>query len=145
MQVTWLDSGEPIHPSVLEAEGIHAETLPLDAFEARLQTLRARNGYVSQDEVLLHPETPNLDAICAKFVDEHHHADDEVRFVLEGQGIFDIRTRDDRWMHVVVGPGDLMIVPAGRHHRFMLTEAKTIRARRLFKDPAGWIPIYREG
>ena len=71
------------------------------------------------------PSTPNLDAICAKFVDEHFHDDDEVRFVLEGEGIFDIRSRDDRWMRVVGRAGDLIVVPKDRHHRFMLTEQKT--------------------
>ena len=89
------------------------------------------------------PPTPNIDVICAKFVDEHLHDDDEVRFVLEGAGIFDIRSRDDRYMRVTVEPGDLIVVPANRHHRFMLTESKTIRCVRLFKDAGGWVPRYR--
>jgi len=144
MKATWLDSGEPIDAATLRAEGIHAQTLDLGDFEGPLQQLIERNGYVTQDEVALAPDTPDLDAICDRFVAEHQHAEDEVRFVLEGEGTFDIRALDDRWMHVVVQPGDLVIVPAGRHHRFYLTDTKTIRARRVFKDPAGWVPIYRE-
>ena len=42
----------------------------------------------------LSPAMENLDAICAKFVDEHFHDEDEVRFVLEGAGVFDIRSKD---------------------------------------------------
>jgi 1,2-dihydroxy-3-keto-5-methylthiopentene dioxygenase len=67
-----------------------------------------------------------------------------VRFVLEGEGIFDIRSRDDRWMRVVVERGDLIVVPKDRHHRFMLTEHKTIRCVRLFQDKSGWTPHYRQ-
>ena len=59
-----------------------------------------------------------------------------MRFVLEGEGIFDIRSRDDRWMRVVVEQGDLIVVPKDRHHRFMLTETKTIRCVRLFRTRA---------
>jgi 1,2-dihydroxy-3-keto-5-methylthiopentene dioxygenase len=98
---------------------------------------------VEQDQVALAPSTPNLEAICAKFVDEHFHDDDEVRFVLEGEGIFDIRSHDDRWMRVLVQRGDLIIVPKDRHHRFMLTGSKNIRCVRLFKDSSGWVPHYR--
>jgi 1,2-dihydroxy-3-keto-5-methylthiopentene dioxygenase len=46
-------------------------------------------------------------------------------------------------MRVVVEPGDLIVVPARRHHRFMLTEKKSIRCVRLFKDQSGWTPHYR--
>lgn len=63
--------------------------------------------------------------------------------MLEGDGIFDIRSRDDRWMRVVVEVGDLIVVPAKRHHRFLLTDKKDIRCVRLFKDASGWVPHYR--
>ncbi len=113
------------------------------AWEAPLRAFAAARGYVSQDLVALSPTTPNLDALGAKFAAEHHHDDDEVRFVLEGEGIFDIRSHDDRWMRVVVHPGDLIVVPKGRHHRFFLTEQRCIRCVRLFMDAAGWVPVYR--
>ena len=102
-------------------------------------------GYVEEDVVELQPSTPNLNAICAKFIDEHHHDEDEVRFVLEGEGIFDIRSRDDKWMRVQVEQGDLIVVPKGRHHRFLLTDRQHIRCVRLFRDSSGWVPHYRAG
>ena len=148
MRAYWLEQGESatIPTGVLIEEGIHAERLPLSAaeYQAPLDALRASHGYIEQDVVVLSPETPNLEAICAKFIDEHHHDDDEVRFVLEGEGIFDIRSGDDRWMRVVVEAGDLIIVPAMRHHRFMLTDHQAIRCVRLFKDVTGWVPHYRQ-
>lgn len=146
MKASWLDDGSQIPSDVLQREGIPAMMLPLDpiAHQPSLDALKAERGYIEQDVIELSPDTPNLDALCAKFADEHHHDDDEVRFTLGGEGIFDIRSKADRWMRVVVEPGDLIVVPAGRHHRFLLTEARAIRCVRLFRDAAGWVPHYRE-
>jgi len=148
MKLQWLepnDTQEPISTADLEAVGVLAERLELeaDAFQPGLDKLKAQRGYVEQDIIELQPETPNLDALCAKFVDEHLHTDDEVRYVLEGEGIFDLRSHDDRWMRVTVEPGDLLVVPANLHHRFLLTSRKQIRCVRLFKDSSGWVPHYR--
>ena len=101
------------------------------------------NNYVSQDIVELTPQTPNLEAILAKFDKEHLHTDDEIRFVLGGSGIFDIRSTNDLWMRVEVHPSDYISVPANRHHRFYVTEERAIRCVRLFKDNSGWTPLYR--
>lgn len=148
MKLQWLEPQESqpsLRVSDLEAVGVLAERLELapDAFQPGLDELKAERGYVEQDIIELQPDTPNLDALCAKFVDEHLHTDDEVRFVLEGEGIFDLRSEGDRWMRVTVEPGDLLVVPANLHHRFLLTERKHIRCVRLFKDTSGWVPHYR--
>jgi 1,2-dihydroxy-3-keto-5-methylthiopentene dioxygenase len=116
---------------------------PEPDYEAELRALAEAAGYVERDIVELTPQTPNLDAICAKFATEHLHTDDEVRFVLAGEGVFDIRDDDDRWMRVTVEPGDLIVVPKDRYHRFFLTDRNHIRCVRLFQDSAGWVPHYR--
>ena len=143
MRANWLDSGEPLDADALRAEGVHYEGLPVEAFQAPLDALKRQRSYVHQDVVDLRPSTPGLDAICAKFVDEHLHDDDEVRFILEGEGVFDVRSRGDRTMRILVEGADLIVVPAERYHRFLLTESRTIRAVRVFKDASGWIPRYR--
>ncbi|GAB4542229.1 MAG: cupin domain-containing protein [Haliangiales bacterium] len=147
MKAHWLEAPQgDIDTDTLQAEGILYQKLDTDEarFQSSLDALKERQGYVAQDEVALRPDNPKLDEICAKFVDEHYHDEDEVRFILDGAGIFDIRTRDDRWMRVEVETGDLIVVPAGRHHRFFLTDERNIRAVRLFKDPSGWVPRYRQ-
>jgi 1,2-dihydroxy-3-keto-5-methylthiopentene dioxygenase len=143
MRLTWLETGTDAPASELERVGVLSERLPLGDYQGALDRLKAARGYVAQDEVELRPHTPNLDGICAKFKDEHLHRDDEVRFVLEGEGIFDIRGADERWLRLEVEPGDLIVVPADLHHRFFLTDRKEIRCVRLFKDAAGWVPEYR--
>lgn len=146
MHATWMDTGEPISLATLHNEGVFYEQMPEspEARQVELDRIKALHGYIHQDEVELSPDTPGLDAICAKFIEEHLHTEDEVRFVLSGEGLFDIRSQDDRFMRVQVSPGDLITVPARRNHRFALTESRTIRCVRLFQDPAGWEPIYRE-
>jgi 1,2-dihydroxy-3-keto-5-methylthiopentene dioxygenase len=145
MKAHWLDTGGDISPETLLSEGVYSAKIPAspEAYRAPIDRVKDERGYITEDIVELQRETPNLDAICAKFVDEHYHDEDEVRFVLEGEGIFDIRSKSDEWMRVQVEEGDLIIVPENRHHRFMLTDRKTIRCVRLFKDTSGWTPHYR--
>ncbi len=147
MKLAWLneDVARPICIADLTAVGVLHERLPLaaDDFQPTLDRLARARGYVEQDIVELRHDTPDLAALCAKFADEHLHTDDEVRYVLEGEGVFDIRSIDDRWMRVTVEAGDLLVVPAQLHHRFLLTDRQHIRCVRLFKDRGGWIPHYR--
>jgi 1,2-dihydroxy-3-keto-5-methylthiopentene dioxygenase len=148
MQLAWLEP-HSYYPTLdvehLRHNGITYERLELDEhhFQPTLDTLARERGYVEQDIVELHPGTENLEAICNKFAAEHLHTDDEVRFVLAGAGIFDIRDEADRWMRVTVEAGDLIVVPKDRYHRFTLTDAMQIRCVRLFKDRGGWVPHYR--
>jgi 1,2-dihydroxy-3-keto-5-methylthiopentene dioxygenase len=148
MKLAWLEP-QSYYPVLdlehLRRNGIFYERLELDShqFQPTLDTLARERGYVEQDIVELDPNTEDLEAICDKFASEHQHTDDEVRFVLSGSGIFDIRDESDRWMRVTVEAGDLIVVPKDRYHRFTLTSARQIRCVRLFKDRGGWVPHYR--
>ncbi len=144
MKATWNDTHKEISQKELSAEGVHYEKISTDNYQADLDRIKKEWKYSAQDIVELQPVTPNLETICAKFDKEHIHTDDEVRFVLEGEGYFDIRSKDDRWMHVLVEKGDFILVPADRNHLFYLTDKKQIRCVRLFKDNPSWTPIYRE-
>ena len=124
--------------------GVLHERIPVEKRAAELARIRNERGYQDEDEVALCVDTPNLEAICAKFDKEHRHTLDEVRYVVEGEGIFDVRDRKDQWVRIVVEEGDLIIIPANKFHRFMLTDLKKIRCARLFLNHDGWAPLYRE-
>jgi len=140
-------NAEPVSvdAATLERHGVHFRHLELDptTYQPILDELKAKSGYGTQDEVQLSKDTANLAAIMKKFDDEHCHADDEIRFVLSGEGVFDIRDGADRMIRVLVEPGDLIVVPRRVNHRFELTEQCAIHCIRLFKDPSGWVPSYR--
>ncbi|OGR52579.1 MAG: hypothetical protein A3I11_09170 [Elusimicrobia bacterium RIFCSPLOWO2_02_FULL_39_32] len=143
MKATWLDSGIEILADKLMEEGIYYQKIPTENFQPSLDKIKKSWRYSAQDIVELYPAMPNLDAICAKFDKEHIHTDDEVRFVLNGEGIFDIRSKKDQWMRLLVEKGDFILVPANRNHLFYLTPTKTIQCVRLFKENPSWTPIYR--
>lgn len=146
MQAIWLDTQQPLSAEDLAKEDVSYEKLPVEKgrYEERLKAIMAERGYVTMDEVGMKPDMENFDALCRKFIEEHLHTDDEVRFVLQGSGVFEIRSRDDRWMKLTVFPGDFLSVPANRYHRFYLTDEKRIHCVRLFKDASGWVPHYRK-
>ena len=79
----------PSHPVAATAPA--AEVLA--AYGAEIDRLKARGGYVTADVIDVRPDTPGLDAMLAKFSREHWHDEDEVRFILEGTGVFHIHPR----------------------------------------------------
>ncbi len=131
----------------LARRGILSWTVPPNETDraAMIDRIKREHGYVDEDFVELAPETPNLDTICAKFDKEHFHTEDEVRAVMEGAGIFDVRDEGDQWIRIEVSKGDMIVIPARTFHRFYLTDAKHIRCMRLFANNEGWAPLYREG
>ena len=124
--------------------GVFHRRFPVEARQKELDRIKRDHGYLDEDEVALSTETPNLETICAKFDKEHRHTLDEVRFVVDGEGIFDVRDKNDRWVRIHVDTGDLIIIPANTFHRFYLTDTKKIRCVRLFMNNDGWAPLYRE-
>lgn len=114
----------------------------LEAYETKIKELKERGGYVTADVLNVFPTTPGLDAMLHRFSSEHWHAEDEVRFVIEGRGVFHIHPPGHPVAAVEVGPGDVIRVPAGTHHWFDLCGDRRIRVIRLFCDPAGWAPEY---
>jgi 1,2-dihydroxy-3-keto-5-methylthiopentene dioxygenase len=140
-----ITQNKPISQDQLRAQGIFYEYIfPSSvSYQLALNQWKTHRSYTAQDQLKLTPETKDLDALFAKFYKEHLHTDDEARYILKGAGIFDIRSQDDEWMRVHVEPGDLIIIPANRYHRFKLTDEKTITAIRLFKDNPSWTPVYR--
>ena len=116
----------------------------LQAYAREIEALKARGGYRTADVIDVRPETPNLETMLAKFSREHWHGEDEVRFILEGRGLFHIHPKEGPVFAIEVEAGDLIRVPQGTHHWFDLCADRRIRAIRLFQDQSGWTPHYTD-
>lgn len=116
----------------------------LDAYSAEVDRLKEKSGYTTADVIDIHPATPGLDAMLAKFNIEHWHDEDEVRYILDGRGIFHIHPSSGPVFAIEVAAGDLIRVPRGTLHWFDLCGERRIRAIRLFQDRAGWTPQYTQ-
>jgi 1,2-dihydroxy-3-keto-5-methylthiopentene dioxygenase len=116
----------------------------LAAYAPEIERLKAQGGYATADVIDVTPQTPGLDAMLNRFSSEHWHDEDEVRFIIEGRGIFHVHPRDGKVVSITVEAGDLLRVPRGTWHWFDLCEERRIRAIRLFQDTSGWTPHYTE-
>ncbi|WYX23047.1 cupin [Achromobacter xylosoxidans] len=110
----------------------------LAAYRPEIDRLVAERGYRSVDVVSLDPAHPDREALRRKFLAEHTHADDEVRFFVAGSGLFTLHAAG-RVYAVLCEQDDLISVPAGVPHWFDMGSAPAFTCIRLFNDPAGWV------
>lgn len=116
----------------------------LNVFAAEISDISARRGYKAQDVISLSENTPNLDTLLTNFKNEHHHTDDEVRFIVSGHGVFVIQSKEGEFFEVHLSPGDLISVPENTRHYFTLEEDRKVVAVRIFVTTEGWVPIYEK-
>jgi len=131
----------------LAALGVCYWRIECDSWEksAELAKIRADRGYKNHDIVNITRETlPNYDEKLKIFFSEHLHEDEEIRYVLDGTGYFDIRDDNDKWIRIAVEKSDMIVLPAGMYHRFTLDTKNYIKALRLFQDAPKWVALNRE-
>jgi 1,2-dihydroxy-3-keto-5-methylthiopentene dioxygenase len=122
-------------PAGAEADAVLAAYRPhLDAF------LRDTNAGTA-DVIRLTPDHPQRDAMRAKFLSEHTHSEDEVRFFHEGSGNFVLHV-NGRVYDAHCTAGDLISVPTGTQHWFDAGQAPHFTVLRVFTDTTGWTPHY---
>jgi 1,2-dihydroxy-3-keto-5-methylthiopentene dioxygenase len=114
----------------------------LAAYEPEINRLKREGGFVTADVINVNRDTPNLDVMLDKFNKEHTHSEDEVRFTVQGNGVFHIHPAGGPVFSVTVSSGDLINVPRGTKHWFNLCQDRHIRCIRLFEDMSGWAPHY---
>ena len=110
----------------------------IDAYRADIDRLMREGGYQAADVVSLHPEHPDRDTLRRKFLNEHTHAEDEVRFFVGGSGLFTLHIGAEVF-EVLCCEGDLISVPAGTRHWFDMGAAPSFIAIRIFTNPEGWV------
>ncbi|MCC6303462.1 MAG: acireductone dioxygenase [Gammaproteobacteria bacterium] len=110
----------------------------LAAYRTQVDRLNAAYGFTSVDVVSLRPDHPDRAAMRGKFLNEHTHDDFEVRFFVEGKGIFYLHATD-RVHAILCERGDLISVPADTRHWFDMGTAPDFKCIRFFTKPEGWV------
>ncbi len=107
----------------------------LSAYGEQIEKLKRQGGYVTADVIDVNADTPGLDAMLARFNIEHTHDEDEVRYIIDGRGLFHIHPAKGPVVAIEVEAGDLIRVPRGTLHWFDLCGDRRIRAIRRYIPP----------
>ncbi|WP_040868981.1 1,2-dihydroxy-3-keto-5-methylthiopentene dioxygenase [Nocardia exalbida] len=130
-------------PVVENAASASSEEL-LAHYATNVAELNGSGRYKHIDIARIHPDDadPQWPQIAAgargKFLDEHRHAEDEVRFFAAGRGCFYLHLGEEVFAVVCEG-GDLLSVPAGTLHWFDMGERPDFIAIRFFEEADGWV------
>lgn len=108
------------------------------AYATDIAKLQAEGGYITVDVISLNAKHPDKAALRQKFLAEHTHSEDEVRFFVRGQGLFCLHIADKVYQ-VLCQQNDLISVPAGTTHWFDMGSDPEFTAIRLFNNPEGWV------
>ena len=110
----------------------------LAAYRPYLDALMGATGAGSADVIKMTPDNPAAPALREKFLKEHTHSEDEIRFFVQGSGHFVIH-ENGRVYDAFCEQGDLLRVPANAKHWFDAGEKPLFTALRVFTDTSGWV------
>ncbi|MFC4821369.1 1,2-dihydroxy-3-keto-5-methylthiopentene dioxygenase [Dokdonella ginsengisoli] len=128
------EASAPIEPGASQDEVIAA-------YRADIERLMTEEGYRAVDVISLKPDHPERAAFRKKFLNEHTHSEDEVRFFVAGAGQFTLHI-GDKVYEVLCEQGDLIGVPDGTRHWFDMSESPYFVAIRLFTNVEGWVASF---
>ena len=114
----------------------------LKALDFRFEEQKKMYGYQTRDLVVLHAKVPNLEQMLAIFDKTHKHSDDEVRYIVDGSGIFGFVMPNGEQVRLTVNAEEYIRVPANTEHWFVLDQNRRIKAVRYFTSKEGWVANY---
>ncbi|KAK3168688.1 1,2-dihydroxy-3-keto-5-methylthiopentene dioxygenase [Lepraria neglecta] len=136
------DSGREVSTSYLTQLGVLYHRCPS---VSAVDEIAEKRSYKNRDEITVSPD--KMGAVYEEkvkmFFNEHLHEDEEIRYILDGNGFFDVRDPKDEWVRIRLEKDDLIILPSGIFHRFTTDSKNYIKAMRLFKDEPKWTPLNR--
>lgn len=110
----------------------------LAGYKKSIDKLKSECGFQTADVVSLDASHPDKDMLRQKFLHEHRHSEDEVRFFVDGSGLFCLHI-EDKVYATLCEKGDLISVPANTPHWFDMGPQPHFTAIRLFTNPEGWV------
>jgi 1,2-dihydroxy-3-keto-5-methylthiopentene dioxygenase len=113
----------------------------LSAFEHEIKPIMKEKGFQTADIISINEKTPNIEEVRKKFLSEHTHSEDEVRFFVDGEGVF-FFNMEEEVVSIHCVKGDFLSVPKGFKHWFDLAPAYQVVAIRLFTGKKGWVANY---
>ena len=113
----------------------------LAAYEPEIARVQSNGGYGTVDAIRMTPDHPDRALLRQKFLAEHTHSEDEVRFFVEGQGLFCLHLNDEV-LQLVCEQNDWIAVPAGTRHWFDMGAAPRFCALRFFNNSEGWVAAF---
>jgi 1,2-dihydroxy-3-keto-5-methylthiopentene dioxygenase len=108
------------------------------AYQESIDKLKQLYGFQSVDVINLSPDNPDKAVFRQKFLAEHTHDDFEVRFFIDGSGLFYLHVGGKVYA-ALCEKGDLISVPANTTHWFDMGENPSFKVIRLFTTPEGWV------
>jgi len=125
------EASQPVVPGASQEE-------VLAAYRKDVDRLITENGFKTVDVVSIKPDHPDRTMMRTKFLDEHFHKEDEVRFFVAGAGQFTLHV-EDKVYEILCETGDLIHVPDGTKHWFDMGRFPSFIAIRFFTEPDGWV------
>jgi len=113
----------------------------LAAYAPEIARVQQDGGYGTVDAIRMTPDHPDRVALRQKFLAEHTHSEDEVRFFVEGCGLFCLHLGDEV-LQLICEQNDWIDVPAGTRHWFDMGPEPRFCALRFFNNSEGWVASF---
>jgi 1,2-dihydroxy-3-keto-5-methylthiopentene dioxygenase len=110
----------------------------LAAYSNEIERVQRGGRYPTVDAIRMTPSHPDRAALRQKFLAEHTHAEDEVRFFVEGRGLFCLHIGEEV-LQLLCERNDWIAVPAGTKHWFDMGAEPSFSALRFFHNSEGWV------
>ena len=118
------DSGRPVSSEYLDQLGVFYHRCPT---VAEVDQIANERSYKNRDEIIVSPDKMGdvYEEKVKMFFNEHLHEDEEIRYIMDGEGFFDVRSLANQWVRIRLEKDDLIVLPAGIFHRFT-TDSKNV-------------------
>lgn len=102
------DSGRTVTSDYLAKLGVLYYNI---SNESDVDKLANERSYKNRDLITVSPEKMGdiYEEKVKSFFNEHLHEDEEIRYIRDGSGFFDVRSEDDEWVRIFLVKDDLIV------------------------------------